>query len=320
MASSSSSEAVEPAQSYTTMESGDVEAIGARCQLEYCNQLDFLPFRCESCKGKFCLEHRTESAHKCPNEGAWAAARRRKELGITSAPDTSKQPLRSFLPETKCSYPQCKTIINTPRNTGVHCQTCNRMYCLKHRMLEEHDCNKLTPLGARPSSAAAFNATAQTEKARVAFARLKAWGREKQKDIKLPTAMTPKPSGNAVRLIALNNLKKSAKGDDKIPVDKRVYLHVEAEAASTTSKFPRGEFFYGKDWSVGRVLDAAAKSLQVQNVNNRGGGEEERLRVFHVEGGRLLEFSEKVDAALVSGNTIVLLRGVGPSAPDLIQT
>jgi hypothetical protein len=187
-------------------------------------------------------------------------------------------------------------------------------------MLEEHDCNKLTPLGARPSPAATFNATAQTEKARVAFARLKAWGREKQKDIKLPAAMTPKPSSNAARLIALNNLKKSAKGDDKIPVDKRVYLHVEAEAASTTSKFPRGEFFYGKDWSVGRVLDAAAKSLQVQNVNNRGGGEEERLRVFHVEGGRLLEFSEKVDAALVSGNTIVLLRGVGPSAPDLIQT
>ena len=187
-------------------------------------------------------------------------------------------------------------------------------------MLEEHDCSKLTPLGARPPSAAVFNAAAQTEKARVAFARLKAWGREKQKDIKLPSAMAPKPSSNAARIIALNNLKKSARGDDKIPVDKRVYLHVEAEAASTTSKFPRGEFFYSKEWSVGRVLDAAAKSLQVQNVNNRGGGEEERLRVFHVEGGRLLEFSEKVDTALVSGNTIVLLRGVGPSAPDLIQT
>ncbi|KAI9865172.1 MAG: hypothetical protein M1813_002492 [Trichoglossum hirsutum] len=320
MASSSSSEVAEPAQSYTTMDRGDVEAIGARCQFEYCNQLDFLPFRCESCRGKFCLDHRTEYAHKCPNEGAWATARRRKELGVTSAPDNSKQPLRSFLPESKCSYPQCKTIINTPRNTGVHCQTCNRMYCLKHRMLEEHDCSNLTPIGARPTSTAAFNAASQTEKARVAFARLKAWGREKQKDIKLPTAIAPKPSSNAARLIALNKLKKSAKGDDKIPVDNRVYLNVEAEAASTTSKFPRGEFFYNKEWSVGRVLDAAAKSLQVQNVNNRGGGEAERLRVFHVEGGRLLEFSEKVDAALVSGNTIVLLRGVGPSAPDLIQT
>lgn len=30
---------------------GEVEAIGAHCQMEYCNVLDFLPFPCESCKG-----------------------------------------------------------------------------------------------------------------------------------------------------------------------------------------------------------------------------------------------------------------------------
>ena len=114
--------------------------------------------------------------------------------------------------------------------------------------------------------------------------------------------------------MALNNLKKTAKGDEKVPVEKRVYLHVEAEASTTTSKLPKGEFWYSKEWSVGRLLDVAAKGLQVENLNNRGGGEEERLRVFHVEGGRLLEFGEKVEDVLVTGNTIVLLRGVGPAA------
>lgn len=39
-----------PAQSFTEMKS-DVEAIGAHCQMPYCHVLDFLPFRCESCKG-----------------------------------------------------------------------------------------------------------------------------------------------------------------------------------------------------------------------------------------------------------------------------
>lgn len=29
---------------------GDVDAIGAHCQMAYCHQLDFLPFRCDSCK------------------------------------------------------------------------------------------------------------------------------------------------------------------------------------------------------------------------------------------------------------------------------
>lgn len=37
--------------SYTKMSVGDVEAIGAHCQMPFCRQLDFLPFKCESCKG-----------------------------------------------------------------------------------------------------------------------------------------------------------------------------------------------------------------------------------------------------------------------------
>lgn len=49
MASSSTSVPPEP-QSFTTMDK-DVEAIGSHCQYTFCNQLDFLPFRCESCKG-----------------------------------------------------------------------------------------------------------------------------------------------------------------------------------------------------------------------------------------------------------------------------
>lgn len=41
----------ENSASYSQMATGDVEAIGAHCQMPFCHQLDFLPFRCESCKG-----------------------------------------------------------------------------------------------------------------------------------------------------------------------------------------------------------------------------------------------------------------------------
>ncbi len=115
-------------------------------------------------------------------------------------------------------------------------------------------------------------------------------------------------------------MKKNAKGDDKIVAEKRVYLHVEAEAATTTSKLPKSDLFFNAEWSVGRVLDEAAKRLQVANLNNRVESEDQRLRVYHVEGGRLLEFSEKVGKGVASGNTIVLLRGVGPAVPDLIES
>lgn len=40
-----------PNESYSKMDTGDVEAIGANCQMPFCRQLDLLPFRCESCKG-----------------------------------------------------------------------------------------------------------------------------------------------------------------------------------------------------------------------------------------------------------------------------
>lgn len=115
----------------------------------------------------------------------------------------------------------------------------------------------------------------------------------------------------AAQTQALATLKRTAKGDAKVPQEKRVYLHVEASSDTLTAKIPKGAFFYSQDWSVGRVLDLAAKSLAVQNVNNRVDSEEDRLRVFHVEGGRLLDFGEKLGVSVHTGNTIVLLRGVG---------
>jgi hypothetical protein len=155
------------------------------------------------------------------------------------------------------------------------------------------------------------------QKTQSAFDKLKAWGSSKKEQAgrALPKR---KPSSAAARLVAVNSLKKTAKGDDKLPVDKRIYLYVEVEAETTTAKFPKGEFFYSKDWVVGRILDAATRSLQVQNINNQSANEKDKLRVFHVEGGRLLEFNEKAGASLQSGNTLVLLRGVGPP-PDLLE-
>ncbi|MCJ1253763.1 hypothetical protein MMC24_001576 [Lignoscripta atroalba] len=310
----SSSTAPPPdSQSFTTMDN-DLEAIGAHCQYTYCNQLDFLPFRCESCKGTYCLDHRTESSHKCPHAGAWAAAKRKQAATSQTSSNSNGKP--SLLTATQCSHTSCKTYINTLSNVGVACQICNRQYCLKHRLREDHDCSKLIPLGARPSPNAKLQVQ-NLEKAKAAFGRLRVWGKEKAaaSAVILPK---PKPSTAASRAVALNQLKKTAKGDAKIDPEKRIYLHVEAEATTTKSKFPKGEFWYNKEWSVGRVLDEAARGLQVQNINNRGGGEEEKLRVFHVEGGRLLEFGEKLSEVVVNGNTVVLLRGVGPAVPDLI--
>ncbi|TDZ18055.1 AN1-type zinc finger protein 1 [Colletotrichum orbiculare MAFF 240422] len=288
----------------------DATLLGKHCEYDYCNQLDFLPFFCQSCKKTFCLDHRSETSHKCVNAGAWAERRRQAELA-KPAFGAGRQ-LRDHVSEKPCASKTCKTTVGTSLVPGVHCPSCNRDYCLKHRLKEDHDCKNLVPLGARPG--AQIDVAART---RSALDKLKAWGAAKKEQAgrALPK---PKPTSASARLIAVNNLKKTAKGDDKLPVEKRVYLYVEAEAETAKAKFPKGEFFFSKDWVVGRVLDEAAKRLQVENVNNRSSDERDKLRVFHVEGGRLLEFNEKVGTSLVSGNTVVLLRGVGPP-PNLME-
>ncbi len=287
----------------------DTSLVGKHCQLDYCNQLDFLPFYCQSCHKTFCLDHRTEGAHKCANAGAWAERRRLAQMARPAAGEGKK--LRDYVSEKPCASPDCKTVVGTSLVPGVHCTNCNRDYCLKHRLREDHDCSNLTPLGARPQT---FDARAS---AKSALDKLRAWGTAKKEQAGrvLPKA---KPTSASARLVAVNALKKTAKGDEKLAPEKRVYVYVEAEAGTTDAKIPKGGFFYSRDWVIGRVLDAAARSLQIQNINNASSNEQDKLRVFHVEGGRLLEFNEKVGAALVSGNTIVLLRGVGPP-PSLIE-
>ena len=44
----------------------------------------------------------------------------------------------------------------------------------------------------------------------------------------------------------LMRLKREAGGDQKVPMEKRIWVYVEAEKSSTTSKLPKGEFFYSK--------------------------------------------------------------------------
>lgn len=298
--------------SYVEMHDDDIHdatLIGKHCEDEYCNQLDFLPFFCQSCRKTFCLDHRSETSHKCSNAGAWAE---RKRLAQLAQPSIGQgRLLRDKVSQKPCSRPDCKTVVGTSLTPGVHCQTCNRDYCLKHRLTDDHDCKNLTPIGARPAQ---FDVGQKTKSA---FDRLRAWGSAKKEQAgrALPK---PKPSTAAARLTAVNNLKKTAKGDAKLPVEKRVYIYVEAEAETAKAKFQKGEFFYSKDWVVGRVLDAAARSLVVQNINNQSSDEKDKLRVFHVEGGRILDFGEKVGTVLQSGNTVVLLRGVG-APQDLIE-
>jgi hypothetical protein len=258
----------------------------------------------------FCLDHRSTVAHKC------------KPVEETTKPKATSGPSKPDLStHSQCSKPTCKTFMDTTRHEANHCARCNRHYCLSHRHEEQHDCSTLTPIGARP--------TTVQQRTQTALSKLKLWAENKRaEDAKRrnPPKKTGFFSGLGASKSAavsaqteLNALKRLAKGDAKVAPEKRIYLYVEASSETTKARYPTGKFFYNKDISVGRVLDMAAKALMVDNVNNRSEREEDKLRVFHVEAGRLLKFSEKIGDVVVNGNMLVLLRGVGGGEPDLMD-
>lgn len=250
---------------------------------------------------KFCLDHRTESAHSCSSAGSKAQADLAARL--TSSPSPSPKSLQAQT----CAESSCKTAVGTSTSTDQLCDTCRRRYCLKHRFSDSHNCADLQPAGLIPGSAA-------REKGLAAFEKLKAWGAAKKASLNIPQTRTQFDS--VTRLKALSELKRSAKGDAKIPVSTRVHVYVEAQSDSVSSKIRDGRFFYSADASIGKVLDLAARDLQVQNSNNLGVADDQKLALFHVEGGRMLAFAEKLGTAVQTGNTIVLLRGMAPVQQD----
>ncbi|RAK75527.1 AN1-type zinc finger protein [Aspergillus fijiensis CBS 313.89] len=301
----------------------DLDSIGHHCDLEYCHQLDFLPFRCASCRGVFCLDHRTESAHQCPRAGEWA----RSSSSATTTTSTPTSASTSSTPPTKpnihntaqCSHLACKTLIHTLSEPGVRCPECRREYCLKHRLREGHACQPFPRSGGKGGGGAGQG----QDTLKSMFAR--SLGDKNKGATATATATTTttttKKSKPVNRAMAVNALKRTAKGDAAVPAERRVYLSVEAAAAPTRSAAAAaagaagagaaGAFWFDGKWKVGRVLDDAARRLGVENVNNRVAGEEERLRVFHVDGGVFLEFGDTLGEKVVAGDTLVLLRGAG---------
>ncbi|KAF9892347.1 hypothetical protein FE257_002124 [Aspergillus nanangensis] len=287
-------------ESFTQMADQDLESIGRHCQFEYCNQLDFLPFRCESCYDTFCLDHRTEHAHRCPHEGEWA--RRRNATTAAANVGTTQKP--TIYNSDQCSHLDCKTLINTLKDPGVRCPNCNRQYCLKHRLREEHNCAKMGRAGVSGNK---NNVNNPNETLKSMFGKLRTWGKDKS------ASLTPAPKPGSARATAtqLNALKRAAKGDATVPQDKRLYVHVVGTSETEKNDPPRADFWFDSRWKVGRVLDDAAKRLRVENMNNRA-SEEARLRIFHLESGEFLEFSDEIGADKVKqGHTLVLLRGAG---------
>ena len=129
--------------------------VGSHCAMQGCHQLDFLPFKCDSCQKKFCEIHRQYKSHDCSGESA-------KDVTSLDCPicgksirftrdvsadlrweqhysdDCSRKPAAVPKPPEKCPAAMCRAVLGV--SNAMSCSKCGVRVCISHRMPEDHAC------------------------------------------------------------------------------------------------------------------------------------------------------------------------------------
>nr|SVE84424.1 EOG090X0APF [Daphnia pulex] len=134
--------------------------LGKHCSEKTCNQLDFLPMKCDACEETFCKDHIRYELHKCQSSY-------KKDIQVPVCPlcnqpvpwkrgeapdiavgdhidrdcqsDPAKQKRKVF--GNQCTMKGCKKKEVVP----VVCDQCRMNFCLRHRHAQDHSCKGNNP-------------------------------------------------------------------------------------------------------------------------------------------------------------------------------
>lgn len=129
---------------------------GKHCDEEFCHQLDFLPMQCKACKKHYCSEHFKFEAHGCTESkkldykiptcelcNQTIEFKRGLDLDFCLAQHMQRCEFnensnlnRKKLADKKCNFKSCKS----KEIFRFDCENCSKMYCVKHRIPEDHLC------------------------------------------------------------------------------------------------------------------------------------------------------------------------------------
>nr|CAG4651205.1 EOG090X0APF [Simocephalus serrulatus]SVE94408.1 EOG090X0APF [Simocephalus serrulatus] len=135
--------------------------LGKHCSEKTCNQLDFLPMKCDACEETFCKDHVRYELHKCQSSY-------KKDIQVPVCPlcnqpvpwkrgeapdisvsdhidrdcqsDPAKQKRKVF--GNQCSMKGCKKKEGVP----IVCDQCKMNFCLRHRHAVDHSCKGNNPV------------------------------------------------------------------------------------------------------------------------------------------------------------------------------
>lgn len=274
--------------------------------------------------------------------GGWVASwiknkrekkREKKKVDMTS----TKRETGMLEVGTHCGY--CRQLDFLP----FHCTYCNGDFCSTHRLKESHHCNWLLEQEKTKQNASNLGKNGNGEyfqallpekanirlkqnneshsnstsikdhlvksKNKSALEKLKRFFSKNEKAFSKGKFSTKTSPSN--KIILLSKMKRTAKGDSKIPVSNRIYIWVYL-VADENDKPTKHEIFINKVWPMGRVLDYVAQQLDVKNVNSKhDASTKEKLFLYKEDPASplLLDPSCRVANTLHDGDTLYLVRG-----------
>ena len=281
--------------------------VGIHCSYGACNRLDFLPYVCSKCQLKYCQDHRLPGTHGCVTDVKQQQQQQQQQQQLKKTKEGVA----------RCGYNSCQTVLDNALHPGVSCAGCQGvLYCLKHRHPSDHNCHNV-------ATGKLNTGVATTEPKAKLVNRLREWANARQQSNGTAKRSVLKAfgvkkgdggqKGVAQKALELGRLKKAAVGDGKLAEPSRVYVYAEAPPSSLADlqcSPLRKECYFAKTTSNGRVLDQVGRLLGEKNVNNQTENQDDRLRLFHVESGFLLESSRQFGEFVKNGDTVVLIRGL----------
>ncbi|KAI9477102.1 hypothetical protein BDB00DRAFT_859416 [Zychaea mexicana] len=286
--------------------------IGKHCSLPNCQTLDFLPITCLFCHETFCGPHGLPADHDCSE---WEQVDRRVVQcnscqNMVLVPEGSRveqaleehicRPL-DLVKKKKCAVSGCREFEQHKVVVPVHCNGCDKDFCLKHRLKMDHECPSLDVDEKESRKQAAQEKISKT----FLKTTTAATGGGASSNKKVVKPMVKKKN----TMVELMKMKLKAKGSTSIPLSARIYLHVEFPKECNR---PTQPMYFDKTIRVGRMLDMVADACSVKNDNNQlPESDPQRLSLFHYtpeEALLQLDLANKLESALSNTDRILLER------------
>ncbi|KAI3652246.1 hypothetical protein MP228_003549 [Amoeboaphelidium protococcarum] len=221
--------------------------VGKQCSLSQCQQIDFLPIKCDKCLQYFCGEHRL--SHGCVQVESELQSNV-VNPGSMSGKIGNNQ-VKEFCPLSDCKV----SLLNMKWST---CDDCNQKFCLKHRNKLDHNCIS-ADLQVQVKWQQRSQVNALLQKNGLPAIESSNASTSKQSKQRAATKASSNPK------VELMRIKMKAKGDQSTPMDQRLFIKCRQFAEDDSAiKY----LFVSNKCTMGKFIDIVASTCQVRNVNN----------------------------------------------------